>query len=53
MNLTTRWPWQYNTVDEAHMSHALEHFTGPQRVQIFNELHRVMKPGAIATIITL
>ena len=52
MNLTTRWPWKDNAVDEAHMSHALEHFTGPQRVQIFNELHRVMKPGAIATIIT-
>ncbi len=52
MNLTKRWPWKDNTVDEAHMSHALEHFTGPQRVQIFNELYRVMKRGAIATIVT-
>jgi Methyltransferase domain len=52
MNLMTRWPWHDNTVDEAHMSHALEHFTGLQRVHIFNELYRVLKPGAFATIIT-
>jgi SAM-dependent methyltransferase len=52
MNLTTRWPWHDNTVDEALMSHALEHFTGLQRVHIFNELYRVLKPGGFATIIT-
>jgi hypothetical protein len=52
MDMSGRWPWDDNAVDEAHMSHALEHFTGPQRVHIFNELYRVLKPGAVATIIT-
>jgi hypothetical protein len=52
MNMLGRWPWRDSTVDEAHMSHVLEHFTGLQRVQIFNELYRVLKPGAFATIIT-
>ena len=52
MNMTGRWPWADSTVDEAHMSHVLEHFTGPQRVHIFNELYRVLKPGAAAMVIT-
>jgi hypothetical protein len=52
MELTGRWPWDDSTVDEARMSHVLEHFTGPQRVHIFNELYRVLKPGAAAMIIT-
>lgn len=46
------WPWENGTVEEVHCSHFLEHLTGPQRVQFMNELHRVMKPGAKATIIT-
>jgi hypothetical protein len=52
MNLTGRWPWHDNSVDEARMSHVLEHFTGVQRVQVFNELYRVLKPRAFATIVT-
>jgi hypothetical protein len=52
MNLMGRWPWHDSTVDEARMSHALEHFTGVQRVHIFNEMYRVLKPRAFAMIVT-
>ena len=45
------WPWADGTVDEAHASHFIEHLTWPQRVHFFNELGRVLKKGAKATII--
>ena len=51
-DLTQVWPWADETVEEVHMSHVLEHFTGHQRVHIFNELHRVLVKGGKATIIT-
>lgn len=41
-----------NSVDEVHCSHFLEHLTGLQRVQFFNELYRVLIPDGKATIIT-
>src|SRR5487761_995650 len=50
--LTGRWPWDDTSVSEAHMSHVLEHFTGEERVHIFNELHRVLVPKGKVTIIT-
>ena len=50
--LTTRWPWADNSVAEVHMSHVLEHFSGKERVHIFNELYRVLIPCGKATIIT-
>lgn len=46
------WPWQDDTVEEVHSSHFVEHLTGPERVKFWNELHRVMKKGATARIIT-
>lgn len=46
------WPWDHASVDEAHCSHMLEHLTPAERIHFANELHRVMKPGAKATIIT-
>lgn len=46
------WPWKDESVEEVHMSHCLEHFHGPDRVKIFNELYRIMQKGAKATIIT-
>jgi hypothetical protein len=51
-DLNGPWPWADSSVEEVHMSHILEHFTGIQRVHIFNEMHRVMQAGAKATIIT-
>lgn len=51
LDLTGPWPWKDDTVDEVHCSHFVEHLTGPQRVHFVNELHRVLKKGAKATII--
>lgn len=45
-------PFKPNSVDEVHSSHFVEHLTWPERIKFFNELYRVMKPGATATIIT-
>jgi SAM-dependent methyltransferase len=44
-------PFDDASVDEVHASHFLEHLTAPERCQLLNELYRVMKPGAKATII--
>ena len=46
------WPWKDNSIDEVHSSHFLEHLTWNERIHFFNELFRVMKSGATATIIT-
>jgi SAM-dependent methyltransferase len=45
-------PFGDGSVDEVHASHFLEHLTATERCQLLNELYRVMKPGAKATIIT-
>lgn len=49
------WPWKDSTVDEAWSSHTVEHlkFTPeePERIHFVNELWRVLKPGAKATIV--
>ncbi len=47
----TPWPWKDESVDEAYASHFVEHLTGQERVKFFNELYRVMRKGAKATII--
>jgi len=41
-----------DSVDEVRSSHFVEHLTGSERIDFFNELHRVMKPKATALIIT-
>jgi SAM-dependent methyltransferase len=50
-DLKNRWPWGENSVSHIHMSHALEHFTGEERVHIFNEMYRVLAPGGQAYLI--
>lgn len=50
-NLLAKWPFADNSAEEVHCSHCVEHFTGMERVHFFNELYRVMKPGAKATVI--
>jgi hypothetical protein len=45
-------PFKANSVDEVHSSHFVEHLTGEERIGFFNELHRVMKNGATAHIVT-
>ena len=50
-----RWPWDDNSVEEAHCSHTLEHLTNFgdkwERVHFFNSLYRVLKPGAKCLLI--
>lgn len=45
------WPWEDASVDEANCSHFVEHLNAQQRVHFYNELGRVLKPGAKATIV--
>lgn len=51
VDLKGPWPWPENCIEEAHSSHCVEHFTAPERVHFYNELHRVLKKGAKATIV--
>lgn len=44
------WPWGGASVDEVRCSHFLEHLTGTERIPFMNELWRVLKVGAVATI---
>lgn len=49
------WPFADSSVDEANCSHTLEHLTNFQnrweRVNFFNELYRVLRPGAKCAIV--
>ena len=47
----TPWPWKNDSVDEVHCSHFLEHLDGSERVPFMNELYRVLRKDAKATII--
>lgn len=51
----SKWPFKDNSVDEAHAAHFIEHLTNLndkwERTHFFNELHRVLKVGAKATLI--
>lgn len=51
-DLRQSWPWEDGTVEQVFSSHFVEHLTGDERIHFFNELWRVMKPGATAQIIT-
>lgn len=46
-----KWPWDTSSVDEAYSSHFVEHLDQQERCHFFNELWRVLKPDAKATII--
>jgi len=50
-DLNNCWPWLDNSVEEVHASHVIEHFDAIQRVHFYNELWRVLKVGAKATLI--
>lgn len=47
-DLREPWPWADNSVDEVKAHDVFEHL--PNRIHTMNELHRVLKPGARATI---
>jgi len=44
-------PFGEGEVEEVHASHFVEHLTAPERCHLFNELFRVMPPGAKMTMI--
>jgi len=50
-DLTQKWQWLDNSVDEVHCSHFIEHLNAQQRIHFCNELYRVLKPGAKASVI--
>jgi SAM-dependent methyltransferase len=45
------WPTGDNTVDAMRASHVMEHIpAGQPRIDVMNEAHRVLKPGAVFEI---
>lgn len=50
-DLRKPWPWKDATVEEIHSSHCIEHFNSLERVHFYNEMFRVMKVGAKATLV--
>ena len=50
-----KWPWKDGTVDEVNCTHFIEHLTNFnekwERVHFFNELNRILKKGAKATLV--
>jgi hypothetical protein len=52
VDLTKRWPWKANSVDEVNCSMMVHYLIPVERVHFFNELFRVLKPGSKAQIVT-
>lgn len=50
-DLTKKFPWKDNSVEEIHASHVIEHFDALERIHFINEIYRVLVPGGKATII--
>lgn len=51
-DLARRWPFEDGSVSEVYCAHCIEHFDAIERVHFVNELYRVLKVGAQATLIT-
>jgi hypothetical protein len=51
VDLRAKWPWDDDSVTEAHASHFVEHLTAQERIHFCNELFRVLKGGAICQIV--
>jgi hypothetical protein len=52
VDLTKRWPWKSNSVDEAQSNYLLQYLTPDERIHWANELYRVLKPGCRCVIFT-
>jgi len=51
LDLRKKWPWASGSVEEVNCTHFIEHLDGPERVHFYNELYRVLKPGATAFVV--
>lgn len=51
IDLTQKWPFDDNSVEEAHCSHFIEHLDSNERVHFVNELFRVLVPNGKCQII--
>ncbi len=51
-DLRNPWPWKDDSVDQVQASHLIEYLKPAERVHFVNELHRVLKVGAKATLWT-
>lgn len=51
MDVRKKWKFADSSVEEVHCSHFVEHLTAAERIQFYNELYRVLKTGAKATVI--
>lgn len=51
VDLRQKWPWDDNSVEEAHSSHFVEHLTAVERVHFANELCRVLVPAGKCQIV--
>lgn len=49
-DLELKWPWRDSSIEEVQAHDVIEHIA--DRIHFMNELWRVLKPGARATIIT-
>lgn len=47
----TPWPWNDESVAEAHASHFVEHLTAMERCAFVNELYRILVPGGTCQMI--
>lgn len=45
------WPFENDSVEEAHTSHFVEHLTALERIHFCNELYRVLKPGGKCALV--
>ncbi len=45
------WPWKDASIDEISCSHVVEHFEPAERIHFVNEMYRILKPGAKATVV--
>ena len=51
-DLRKRWPWKANSVDEVQAYYLLQFLTPQERVHFVHELHRVLKAGGKANVVT-
>ena len=48
---STPYPFESDSIEEIHCSHFMEHLDGDEQMAFMNELYRILKLGAKATII--